>query len=183
MAAVGKPTDKSLMPDGYQSPQQGASVMAGTQSPSDSSDPPYVDYNSKDKKTPPIDPAERGKDWALREKPGRAVPVRRTIRVAVGKDKLNVLSDSGPGAAKAIALHGDTIESLDEFVKQVHRQIDGWGIAGNGLYWRPVIVLDVGADGQRRADDLARLLKNSGLEIRSGETARNPAPGAPHETR
>jgi hypothetical protein len=183
MAAVGKPTDKNLMPDGYQSQQQGASVMAGAQAPPDSSEPPYVDYSSKDKKTPPIDPAERGKDWALRDKPGRAVPVRRTIRVGVGKDLLNVLSDSGPANTKAIPLNGDTIESLDELVKQVHRQIDGWGIAGNGLYWRPVIVLDVGPDGQRRADDLERLLKNSGLEIRNGETARNPVQGAPHETR
>jgi hypothetical protein len=112
------------------------------------------------------------------------VPVRRTIRVAVGQDQLKVVTDSGPVAAgKSIPMRGDTVESLDEFVKQVHQQIDGWGIAGNGLYWRPVILLDVGPDGQRRADDLARLLKNSGLEIRTDDTARNLPQGALHETR
>lgn len=130
--------------------------------------------------------ATRGKDWALREKPARSVPVRRTIRVAVRNDQLAIVSDSAPIATaangKVIAIHGDTVESLDEFVKQVHEQIDSWGMAGNGLYWRPVILLDVGPDGQRRADDLARLLKNSGLELRTEETARNPQ-GSSHETR
>jgi hypothetical protein len=184
LATVGKATDKNLLPDGYQPQQQGASVVAGTQGPSDSKEPPYMDYSSKEKNNQ-IDPAAtRGKDWALREKPGRAVPIRRTIRVAVGKDQLRVGSDSGPtGGGKSIPMRGDTIESLDEFVKQVHQQIDGWGIAGNGLYWRPVILLDVGPDGQRRADDLARLLKNSGLEIRTDETAQKVPQGVPHETR
>ena len=80
-------------------------------------------------------------------------------------------------------LRGDTVESLDDFVKQVRDQIDGWGIAGNGLYWRPVVVLNVMPDGRRRASDLARLLKNSGLDLRTDETASNVTPGAAHETR
>ena len=104
--------------------------------------------------------------------------VRRTIRVVVRQDQLVVLTRrpaSAPNATsgKVVPLKGDTVQSLDEFVKQVHEQIDGWGIAGNGLYWRPVIVLTVGPDGQRRASDLARLLKNSGLELRADETASN----------
>jgi hypothetical protein len=127
----------------------------------------------------------RGKDWALKQKPPRSIPVRRTIRVAVGKDSLAILPDSGPATAggKVIPLHGDTVESVDEFVKQVRDHIDGWGIAGTNLYWRPVVVLNVGPDGQQRASDLARLLKNSGLEIRSDETAKNLPQGNAHETR
>ena len=89
----------------------------------------------------------------------------------------------GAAAGKVVPMHGDTVQSLDEFVKQVRDQIDGWGIAGNGLYWRPVIILNVGPDGQRRANDLARLLKNSGLELRTDETASNAPQGKSHETR
>ena len=131
--------------------------------------------------------ASRGKDWALREKPASAVPVRRTIRVVVRNDQLAIMSNSaspaGVTAGKVVPMRGDTVESIDEFVKQVHDQIDGWGIAGNGLYWRPVVRLQVEAGGQQRADDLARLLINSGLEIRTDQVANHSTQGTAHETR
>lgn len=126
----------------------------------------------------------RGKDWALKQKPPKSVPVRRTIRVSVGQDQLAILPDSGlTSGGKVVPLRGDTVESVDEFVKQVREHIDGWGIAGTNLYWRPVVVLSVGPDGERRANDLERLLKNSGLEVRSDETAKNSPQGGAHETR
>jgi hypothetical protein len=106
------------------------------------------------------------------------VPIRRTIRVVVRENQVSILPDG-----KVVPLKGDTVQSVDEFVKQVRDQIDGWGIAGNGLYWRPVISLSVAPDGQRRAADLARLLKNSGLELRTEDTAYNASGGAAHETR
>lgn len=164
--------------------QQNMSVMMGSPPPngSQNSEPgsdSARDYNSS------IPADTRGKDWALRQKPQRAVPIRRTIRVVVRNDQLAILPDAatGPNNGKVIPFHGDTVQSLDEFVKQVRDQIDGWGIAGNGLYWRPVIDLSVGAEGQRRANDLARLLKNSGLELRTDETASNVPQGKSNETR
>ena len=76
-------------------------------------------------------------------------------------------------SAAVVPMQGDTVQSLDPFVKDVHAEIDGWGMAGNDLYWRPVIVLSVAPQGERRASDLERLLKNSGLEVRSEEIANN----------
>lgn len=130
-------------------------------------------------------PESRGKDWALKQKPPKSVPVRRTVRVTVEKNQVAIMSDSGPTTApeKVIPMPGDTVESVDEFVKHVRDHIDGWGIAGTNLYWRPVIVLNVGPDGQQRAADLTRLLKNSGLEIKGDETAKNVPAGGAHETR
>jgi hypothetical protein len=117
----------------------------------------------------------RGNDWALRKKGGRAVPVRRSIQIFVDRDRLTVASDElqrhGRVPGKTIALQRDTVESIDELVDAVHEQIDGWGIAGNGLYWRPVLTLHVSPDGSRRADDLNRLLRNSGLELQYPVTA------------
>jgi hypothetical protein len=129
----------------------------------------------------------RGKDWAFRQKP-HSVAVRRTIRVVVRQDRLVVMNDNAPSAAgppngKVVPLEKATVLAIDDFVKQVHEQIDGWGIAGNGLYWRPVIVLTVAPDGQRRADDLNRLLRNSGLELKYDETATNAPASNQHETR
>jgi hypothetical protein len=126
--------------------------------------------------------ASRGKDWALRNKPGRAVPVRRTIRVVVRHDHLAILTDdapllANPAAGKTIPLQGDTVQSLDAFVAEVRKLIDDWGIAGENLYWRPVLVLSVAPDGQQRAADLARLLKNSGLELSTDEVAHTTSQG------
>jgi hypothetical protein len=124
--------------------------------------------------------ATRGNDWALKRKKSRAIPVRRTIQVIVRKEHLAILSDdvqpTAPGpTAKTISLERDTVESIDEFVAAVHKQIEGWGMAGDGLYWRPVLSLHVGPDGTGRAQDLARLLKNSGLELQPA-AATNPNP-------
>jgi hypothetical protein len=176
-------TDKSLTPDGYQT-EQSASVMAGTPSPSESSGPSAAS-DPRSEKEKAMAAANHSKDWALKQKPPRAIPVRRTIRVAVAKDQVAILPDSGPATSggKAIPLRGDTVESVDEFVKQVRDHIDGWGIAGTNLYWRPVVVLNVAPGGQQRANDLTRLLKNSGLEIRADETAKNLPQGSAHETR
>ena len=68
-------------------------------------------------------------------------------------------------------------ETLREFVAEVRHLIDDWGIAGENLYWRPVLVLTVGPDGQKRAADLARLLKNSGLETSAGDVANKTTQG------
>ncbi len=180
----GPPVDKNLVPDGYQSQEGGSATVSTTPQPglNQPSGPQSQREREKMNRL-----ASRGKDWALREKPASAVPVRRTIRVVVRNDQLAIMSNSaspaGVTAGKVVPMRGDTVESIDEFVKQVHDQIDGWGIAGNGLYWRPVVRLQVEAGGQQRADDLARLLINSGLEIRTDQVANHSTQGTAHETR
>jgi hypothetical protein len=105
----------------------------------------------------------------------------------VRKDQIGILSDEARPrsrrlASKAIPLNGDTVESIDELVRIVHEQVDSWGIAGDGLYWRPVLTLHVSPDGRQRAEDLTRLLKDSGLEIRSAATATHMPQGDPRAT-
>jgi hypothetical protein len=166
-----------MLPDESGQPPTAVSMMTGTP-PTTSSDP----HGDRNKFHP------RGKDWALDRKPPRAVPIQRTIRVVVRENQIAFLPDSGrtDGSAAAedvVTMEGDTVEAIDEIVAQVRERIQGWGLAGDGLYWRPVLVLNVGPNAQRRASDLARLLKNSGLEIRAAETARKPVQGDDHETR
>jgi hypothetical protein len=167
--------------------QQNVSMMVGSPPPDGSARSQQDSRAARDHAGGTPDDA-RGKDWALRQKPQRSIPIRRTIRVAVREDQLTILPDDAPKsltgpAGNVVPMKGDTVESLDEFVKQVRNQIDGWGIAGNGLYWRPVIILDVAPEGERRANDLARLLKNSGLELKNEATATNAPQGKPYETR
>jgi hypothetical protein len=130
----------------------------------------------------------RGEDWALKRKKPRAVAVRRTIQVVVRKDHVVIVSDNvrantAVPVGKTVSLQRDTVESIDDFVAAVQSQIEGWGMAGDGLYWRPVLQLHVAPDGARRAQDLARLLKNSGLDIPPPATANFNSRGYPRATR
>jgi hypothetical protein len=163
-------SDPSMPPDA--NTQQSASVMYGAQ-------PPDASHNAHDDDKRHHSLAEtRGKDWALKGKPPRATGVRRTIRVVVSNDQLRILPEGAtPTSAggRVIPIQGDTVQSLDVFVKEVHEDIDSWGMAGTNLYWRPVIVLSVAPQGERRANDLERLLRNSGLELKTDEVANNAA--------
>lgn len=114
----------------------------------------------------------RGKDWAIQDPDPGAVPIRRTIQIIVRRDRLAILPESDGSALPAtggreIPLTGSTDRAADELVAALKDHIDQWGIAGRGLYWRPVLELTVGPDGGKRADDLARLLNNSGLELQT----------------
>jgi hypothetical protein len=150
--------------------------------PDDASAPNSVAMNMAtqppNSQMPPAKPMKtRGKDWAIRNPDPGAVPIRRTIQVIVRRDRLAILPESDGSAAAAtggreIPLSGPTDRLVEEFVSAVQTHVDEWGMAGQGLYWRPVLELKVGPDGGKRADDLVRLLNNSGLELQSAEVAR-----------
>jgi hypothetical protein len=130
----------------------------------------------------------RGQNWAIRGKGPTSVPVRRAIRVAVHADRIALQPDSPESTARRdssseITLNGPTVAKLDDFVRAVQDRVHEWGLAGTSMYWRPVLVLEVAPDGQARAYDLARLLENSGIEVRSEATAARPAEGGPSATR
>ena len=119
----------------------------------------------------------RGKDWAIRDRTPGSVSIRRTIRVAVRGDSLAVLPEQGvnevAAAGREVPLVGPTALARDEFATAIESHIQEWGMAGQGLHWRPVIEMVVGPDGQHRADDLVRLLKGSGIEVKQDAVAQN----------
>jgi hypothetical protein len=59
-----------------------------------------------------------------------------------------------------------TVDSIDLLVQAVHARVNGWGIAGDRMYWRPELVLSETPDGRGRREDLERLLADSGLDTR-----------------
>ncbi len=129
-----------------------------------------------------------GVNWKAPRSNVRAVAVRRTIRVVVRDDHVGILSDESRAAksnlvGKTIRFQRDTVESMDEFVDAIEGQVEAWGIAGDNLYWKPVLDIQVGPDGGRRAADMARLLKNSDIEVKLPATANNPAQGDSRATR
>ncbi|MEN6450313.1 MAG: hypothetical protein ABFC96_07475 [Thermoguttaceae bacterium] len=106
-----------------------------------------------------------GDDWALRSASRGSVGLTRPIRIECYADRLVVLSDRGPSNSRVVRLGARTDSSIDTLVSAIWEQMEGWGMAGRGMYWRPVLQVSVAPDAQQRYTDLARSLEGSGLTV------------------
>jgi ElaB/YqjD/DUF883 family membrane-anchored ribosome-binding protein len=110
--------------------------------------------------------ATHGKNWALPDASRGSLPVTRPIRVECRSDGLTIRSEyAGGPPAKMIPFSGDTANSVDALVTAIWERMEGWGIAGKGLYWRPELHIATAPGGEGRLNDLRTLLADSGLVI------------------
>jgi hypothetical protein len=107
----------------------------------------------------------RGEDWALRDTARGSVGITRPIRVECYANRLVVISDRGPANNRVVPLGKSTESSIDTFISATWGQMESWGMAGRGMYWRPVLQVSVAPDAQQRFAELARLLEGSGLAV------------------
>jgi hypothetical protein len=117
-----------------------------------------------------------------------SVPIRRPIHLVVRGDRVAILPDGSTTSdpltgGKEIPLSGRTEASLDQVVSALRTHVGQWGMAGRGMFWRPVVVLDVGPDGQQRAQELVQLLKRRGIVLRYVTTAKHDAGNNSNATR
>ncbi len=133
--------------------------------------PPKEDKNdsfdkNKEKKRPPASLAERrGEDWGLRDAARGSVGVTRPIRVECYADRLVIRADRNPADDKAIPFGPRTVTSIDLFVSATWEHMERWGIAGRGMYWRPVLHVSVAPGAEQRFVEFSALLEGSGLAI------------------
>ncbi|QDS99864.1 hypothetical protein [Adhaeretor mobilis] len=129
---------------------------------------------------------ERGADWALKKSRQTSMAMRRPIAVVVSREGFELLSGDGrrsSGPSGFVSFDQPTGRVLDEFAVQLQRRTKEWGLAGRSMHWKPVLMLNVDPDAQRQADNLARLLSGSGVDIRSSTVARTSSEGTPRVTR
>jgi hypothetical protein len=108
---------------------------------------------------------KRGRDWGLRDASEAAVAVTRPIRVDCYADRLVLVPEEGNHSPRTVPLDGPAEGSIDKFISAVWEHMDSWGIAGKGMYWRPVLKVRVAPGGQRRFAEISRLLEDSGLTV------------------
>ena len=130
----------------------------------------------------------RGQNWALRNASRGSVPIRRPIQVVVREKQIAVLpsrhvKDGAASSGFAVSLDQSADDVVEEFVAGVQQHIEEWGLAGRGLYWKPVLMFNVapGADGN--AARLSHLLRDSGVEVRIPDTAQRKEGRPAHATR
>jgi hypothetical protein len=85
----------------------------------------------------------------------------------VEADRLVVRGENPSGRdQRVIPLGADTLDAVDELVAVVAERVETWGMAGRGMYWRPLLVMEVAPGGEARFAELQALLADSGLDIR-----------------
>lgn len=126
----------------------------------------------------------RGANWAVNEPRQKAVAISRPISVVVRENKMIIMptgfAKRGPEATgKEIALDQSINDISNNFKKAVHERIDEWGMAGSGMYWKPVLELHVEENASMTATRIVHLLKGSGVEVQLPATANAGATGSP----
>jgi len=111
----------------------------------------------------------RGRDWALPGAADGSIPLTRPIRIDCHPDRLLVVPEEGSARSKEIPLGPRTEDAVDDFVAAVWELIDSWGIAGKGMYWRPVLNVRVAPGGETRYAELKTLLEDSGLNVKTAD--------------
>jgi hypothetical protein len=96
--------------------------------------------------------------------------------VVVRPDEIDILGDNGPVRQKpqVVTFHQPTDRVLDELAAAVQQHIKDWGLAGQGMYWRPTLVLQVAPGADRHAIRLNDLLRDSGVDVRFKDIASKP---------
>ncbi len=111
--------------------------------------------------------AERGADWALPESAAAATGVTRPIRIACYADRLVILpEDHRREEPEVLPIVGSAREEVDDLVTRIWERMKTWGIAGPGMYWRPVLIAEIRRDGELRFAELHRLMENSGIVVK-----------------
>ncbi len=120
--------------------------------------------------------ASRGSNWANEAASRRASAISRPIRVVVKPEQIDVMptnqGGSGPvGQPTPISFHQPTDRVLDQLAATVKERMNEWGLAGNNMYWRPTLVLQVAPGAEQHAIRLNDLLRDSGIDVKFQEVA------------
>ncbi|HXT61291.1 MAG TPA: hypothetical protein VN699_21800 [Pirellulales bacterium] len=112
--------------------------------------------------------SKRGeKNWANPAANRSSFPVTRPIKIVCDADHLTLLPEGRSRRGfKVIELGEHSEDGVRELVTSVWDRIDTWGVAGQGMYWRPELIMEVEPGGERRFNELKSLMADSGLDVR-----------------
>jgi hypothetical protein len=107
----------------------------------------------------------RAQDWGLKDTAHGSVPITRPVVIECQSDRLLLLPERGKGGNPVAVMASGTQSSIDDLVSAIWDRMGQWGMAGRGMYWRPVLHVRVAPGGEQRFSDLQVLLEGSGLDV------------------
>lgn len=108
----------------------------------------------------------RGKNWALPDAARGSVGVSRPIRLRCYSDRLELLRDANDVPSQVLPFGHRTEDFMDAMVSAVWDHMKEWGIAGRGMYWHPMLRIQVESGGEQRFAEIKTLLEGSGLDVK-----------------
>ncbi len=111
----------------------------------------------------------RGAGWAVPDHERGAIPVTRPIRLECYNDRIVLVPEKGLDQIKVFTFEEGLEPAVDRLIEKVHEYMESWGIAGSGMYWRPVLTVRTAPDAGPVFCRLQILLQDSGLEIEPAE--------------
>lgn len=121
----------------------------------------------------------RGANWANAAASRRATPITRPIQAVVRPQQLDVLPthESAGATTEAptiVSFQQPTNKVLDDLAAVLQQHIRDWGAAGQDMYWRPTLMLQVAPGADQHAARLNELLRDSGVDVRLQRIAARP---------
>lgn len=108
----------------------------------------------------------RGSNWGLPNRSQGATGITRPISVILSSDHLYLLPESGSREkVEPYPFQKSVQESVDPLVASVWERMRSWGVAGQSMYWKPVLSVDVQPNAESEFAQLVSLLENSGIVV------------------
>jgi hypothetical protein len=108
----------------------------------------------------------RGSNWGLPPTAREATAITRPVAVRCMSDRLILLPERGTAQApRVVPLSGAVRNALEPLLSELWKQMESWGIAGPGVYWRPILHVQVQPDAEDQFAQLQALLQGSGIDV------------------
>ncbi|MGQ9605747.1 MAG: hypothetical protein ACUVTW_06060 [Thermogutta sp.] len=114
----------------------------------------------------------RGVGWAVPGHDRGAIPVTRPIRIECYADRIVLVPEKGLDRPQVFTLEEGLESAVDRLIASLNEYMKSWGIAGNGMYWRPVLNVRTAPGAATVYRGLQILLQDSGLQIDPAEDGR-----------
>jgi hypothetical protein len=69
------------------------------------------------------------------------------------------------GRPQVIPFRSSTQSAVQPLVDAIWKRVEGWGIAGPGVYWKPELHVKTGRGAEVRFAELTALMQQSGVKL------------------
>lgn len=108
----------------------------------------------------------RGTNWGLPRSGGGATGVTRPVQLHVFSNRVVLVPERGTDQQpQTFPIDASIRENIDDVVSALWKRMDSWGIAGPGMYWKPILRVRVAQDAEQNFSELDSLLKGSGILV------------------
>lgn len=141
--------------------------------------PPQLSVN-----TPQNNAGAETRAQGVKGKSRPGIAIRRTIRVQTYGDRISLLPEEDSiRQGVTIPMATQTEQDWNRVTKELQNWAAGWGIPGDGMYWKPAVVIEPRQGGARHAARLERMFEQAGINVRVVRESTAGAGGSDETTR